>query len=255
MSPPSQKPSLLLTISISHFAEKARWALAYYRVPHTERVLMPGFHVPVVMSYLKYLDPEEVAARKPGSRGTELPMLVVFKSDEGGGGDAVVERVVQGSGKIVRYLGERYATDERPDLYRSCGEGRRGEVEELERRYDDLLGPAARTWAYYDMLVENKWRSFGGWANLGFRNPVGWFQGVSWMLLSPLLRLLIMSEVKVSKRTGGNALRECKDMVQEVSKCELVLPRVSCRLVLSCVLYQASTRLRTWQVMLSVLRI
>ena len=38
----------LYTFTISHFAEKARWALDYKRIHYQEKRLVPGSHVPIV---------------------------------------------------------------------------------------------------------------------------------------------------------------------------------------------------------------
>ena len=75
----------LYTFTISHFAEKARWALDFKRVQYQEKRLVPGSHIPIV---------------KRMAPGTSVPVL----RDDG--------RVIQGSSAIIDYLDVR--TTERP---------------------------------------------------------------------------------------------------------------------------------------------
>ena len=75
----------LYTFTISHFAEKARWALDYKRIHYQEKRLVPGSHILIV----KHMAP-----------GTSVPVL----RDDG--------RVIQGSSAIIDYLDAR--TTERP---------------------------------------------------------------------------------------------------------------------------------------------
>jgi glutathione S-transferase len=42
------KPTLW-QIGISHYSEKARWALAYKEVPHRRRSPLPGTHIPIAL--------------------------------------------------------------------------------------------------------------------------------------------------------------------------------------------------------------
>jgi glutathione S-transferase len=211
----SQKQLLLLTISYSHFAEKARWALAYYGVPHRERVLMPGFHISVVKDYLQYMSPEDVCARAPGQSETETPILIIYASD-----GVTVENVIQGSQKILEYLSSQYATPEKPDLYESCGIDQAKAVSDLEGRFDNTFGIAVRDWMYYDMLIANKWRSIIPFALLGLKNPVGWAQSVFWMLVSPLLRMMIVQYINLTPERGKKALEQCRASFREASRRE-----------------------------------
>src|SRR6059058_1859108 len=40
---------VLWHFTVSHFNEKARWALDFKRVPHVRRALLPGFHFPKIL--------------------------------------------------------------------------------------------------------------------------------------------------------------------------------------------------------------
>jgi glutathione S-transferase len=76
----NMKPRLY-TFMISHFAEKARWALDYKAVDYVEERLVPGSHVPIV----KRIAP-----------GTSVPVL------------ADGESVIQGSSAIIDYAERRW---------------------------------------------------------------------------------------------------------------------------------------------------
>ena len=105
----------LLTLPVSHFCEKGRWALELARIPFSERGYIPGLH-----------------AMKARTRGSAtLPVLVDGR------------RTVRGSDAIVRYADETAGLG----LYPERASERR-EVEALIRQMDEGLGPDARLWLY-----------------------------------------------------------------------------------------------------------
>jgi glutathione S-transferase len=109
----------LYTFSISHFAEKARWALDYKRIAYEESRLVPGTHFPIV---------RRIAPR------TTVPVLVA--------GD----RVIQGSSAIIDWADAH--TPERPLTPSTAPERER--VLELERWLDAELGePLRRVFYHY----------------------------------------------------------------------------------------------------------
>src|SRR6476620_9400527 len=108
----------LYTFTISHFAEKARWALDYKHIHYQEK---PGSHIPIV---------------KRMAPGTFVPVL----RDDG--------RVIQGSSAIIDYLDTR--TTERP--LTSADPSERQRAIELERWLDRELGGPVRRVFYYHAL-------------------------------------------------------------------------------------------------------
>jgi glutathione S-transferase len=113
----------LLTIPISHFCEKGRWALERAGLEYDEERHVQGVH--------------RVVSRRAGGAGT-LPVLI---ADEG---------VFSESEDILRYADaalepeERLFPEEQP---------LRGEVIALCRRFDAGLGPDARRLMYAHMLT------------------------------------------------------------------------------------------------------
>jgi glutathione S-transferase len=112
----------LLTIPISHFCEKARWALDRAGLDYLEERHVQGVH--------------RVKARRAGG-GTTVPVLV---TEEG---------VFAESEDILRYADERL--DEERRLFPAHGP-RAGDVVALCRRLDEGLGPDGRRLMYALML-------------------------------------------------------------------------------------------------------
>jgi glutathione S-transferase len=116
----------LYVFAISHYCEKARWALDHLGVEHALRHLPPGPHVE--------------AAKQLGAAGSSLPILV----SEG--------RVVQGSGAIIDWAEAAVADPSKrlsPD----------SELEEacraLEQRLDDVAGVHVRRYYYSEAIVDH----------------------------------------------------------------------------------------------------
>ena len=116
---------MLCHVPVSHYAEKARWALDYKRVPHTRRWPPGGFH-PLVTWILTH-----------GAHQT-VPVLVM---DGEGIGDST---------EIILRLEERFPD---PPLYPADPDERRRALE-LENYFDEELGPYVRRMAYHHMTTD-----------------------------------------------------------------------------------------------------
>jgi glutathione S-transferase len=116
----------LLTIPISHFCEKARWALERAGLEYVESRHVQGIH--------------QVVARRAGG-GKTMPVLI---AEEG---------VFNESEQILRYADERLDSEQRlfpadPDL--------QDEVVALSRWLDEGLGPDGRRLMYAHMLPQKR---------------------------------------------------------------------------------------------------
>ena len=107
----------LITIPISHYCEKARWALDRAGIAYREER-----HVQVV---------HRVASRRAGGGGT-VPVLVA------------ADGVFTQSADILAYA-DRHGARLYPDAPRD-------EVMALERDFDTDLGPEGRRWMYFHVL-------------------------------------------------------------------------------------------------------
>jgi glutathione S-transferase len=112
-------PARLVTIPISHYCEKARWALDRAGIAYREER-----HIQIV---------HRVASRRAGGRGT-VPVLVP------------AEGVFAQSADVLAYADRHGARlyPEEPTL--------RAEVIALERDFDAGLGPEGRRWMYSHVL-------------------------------------------------------------------------------------------------------
>lgn len=111
------KPQLI-TFGISHFCEKARWALDWHGVDYDEIGWPPSLHF--------------ILAKRLGSKATTLPILRDGK------------RVIQGSGAIIDWVDQR-AQDASKRLTLPS-------ALEIEQRADRGVGILVRRFAYAEIL-------------------------------------------------------------------------------------------------------
>lgn len=113
----------LITIPISHYCEKARWALDRARLPYTEQKLLPGVHALYTWG---------------AARHRLVPVLV---HDAGALGE---------SSAILRWIDQRVEPSAR--LFPDGDAAVEGWVE----RFDKELGRGSRLWAYSVLLKDTK---------------------------------------------------------------------------------------------------
>jgi len=118
------RPPRLTTFLISHFSEKARWALDFSGVAYDERPLLPGPHLLVT----RRLAP-----------ATSVPIL------EHAG------RVIQGSSAILDYVAAELGKD---SLEPEPGSAAR--IRELERLADRAFGLGVQRISYYHLLSNGR---------------------------------------------------------------------------------------------------
>jgi glutathione S-transferase len=112
----------LVTISISHYCEKARWALDRAGIAYDERRHLPGMH--------------RVAVRRAGG-GLTAPVLRCP------GGEVLAESADIIAWADARVAPERRLVPEDPALA--------AEATALAASYDEDLGPHTRRWVYYGL--------------------------------------------------------------------------------------------------------
>ena len=108
----------LYTFAISHFSEKARWALDVHRIDVTEQFLVPGPHLWTV--------------RRLGVQRSTVPVLRTPSS-------------LQGSSEIITYLDDQVATQQRLTPTSEPWE-------DLEKRIDSHIGFPIRNLLYHELL-------------------------------------------------------------------------------------------------------
>jgi glutathione S-transferase len=116
----------LITIPISHYCEKARWALERAGIPYREERHVQGVH--------------RIVARRAGGKNT-VPVLVA------------PDGVLGESEDILAWVDARTPPEMR--LF-PAEPGARAEVEHVSRRLDERLGPTGRRLMYTHMLPARK---------------------------------------------------------------------------------------------------
>ncbi|HTU94204.1 MAG TPA: glutathione S-transferase family protein [Solirubrobacteraceae bacterium] len=174
-------PARLVTIPISHFCEKARWALHRAGVRYTEQPHLQLIHI--------------AAARRAGG-GTTVP---VFVADDG--------EVIADSTDILRWADRRLAAPER--LY---PDGEMGDAAAaLEDVFDEGLGPDSRLWVYRATLPIvarlRPWAEAGlpGWEKLAFHGA------------GPLVNIGISRALGVNDATAAVALENVQRVFDDVA--------------------------------------
>lgn len=107
----------------SHYNEKARWALDYKGIAHVRRTLLPGPH------------------QRPIQRLTGRTQVPVLK---------IGDEVVSESSHILDWLESRHPE---PPLY-PAGAEERARALQVQRFFDDEIGPAVRLAAFYDVMPD-----------------------------------------------------------------------------------------------------
>lgn len=122
----SIKPLRFITLPISHYCEKVRWALDRQRVPYREEGHAPLFHALATLP-------------ATGFRSRTAPVLI----DENLG----ARHVLADSTDCLRYLANRHGATW---LYAPA------EAALLEEQFDTELGPHSRRFAYFHILPDTE---------------------------------------------------------------------------------------------------
>ena len=142
----STEPTLW-QLPISHYSEKARWALAHKGVAHRRRSPLPGMHMAVALTLTR-------------GREKTFPILQL----DG--------RTVGDSSAVIAALEQRYPD---PPLYPADPEQRRRALE-LEEFFDEELGPYARLLPFHELI--NEPQMFGEVASQAVPGPLGSVESV-----------------------------------------------------------------------------
>ena len=169
----------LITFPVSHYCEKARWALTRLNIPYIEERHAPLFH--------------RLATGRVG--GNSVPVLIV----EG--------KAFTDSTEILKYL-DTIAPDEaklyptQPALLK--------EVEDLETLFNTQLGIASRVWAYSYTLHHPKL------AQRRFLYKVPFHEQVVFPILSPLVITLIRRKLNITSETALQAHEQIRQIFDTV---------------------------------------
>jgi glutathione S-transferase len=172
---------ILVTIPISHFCEKARWALDRAGVAYTEKR-----HIQIVHA---------IATRRAG--GTTAPVL---RAPEG---------VYDQSAAIMRYA-DGFVSEERR-LY-PADPGEQADVVAFEQRFDTVLGPEGRRWLYHEVFKDA--RRFAPWNLTGVP---AWERRIFPFVLAPA-KVLINRRLAISDATAAAAVERVDEEFDAVAQ-------------------------------------
>lgn len=182
--------AVLYQFPLSHYCEKARWALDYKGVPYELRNLIPGPHLLTV----KRLAPQ-----------TSVPVLV----HEG--------EVVQDSTEIIHYLDRKFP--EKP--LTPVSENEKKEAIELEEYFDQEAGVHLRRFLYHFVLEDRALASFlllqdGPWYGKGL-------YAVAFPLLKRLMRKRMRINDESARRSQARLEEVLKNLSERVKKKEFLV--------------------------------
>jgi len=173
---------VLWHFTVSHFNEKARWALDFKRVPHVRRALLPGFHFPKIL-------------RMTGQ--TAVPVL------------ALDGRPIHDSTRIIEALERAFPE---PALYpRNEPERRRALA--LEDFFDEELGPSIRA-----MLVHAQFVHDPGLTAALFTVGMGRGSRRTLRILSPVFRPLYRFRYKINAASAEVARERTLAVVDRLER-------------------------------------
>jgi glutathione S-transferase len=168
----------LLTIPISHYCEKARWALDRLGLPYVEERHLQVFH------YLRSY---------PLSGGPNVPVLT--------DGDTTVTD----STAILQYL-DRYA----PPELRLYPEQDLDAIEEWEELFDETLGIESRRWVYFHAMQTPQLA-----LRTSSQGVPGWQAAVA-PFCYPLLKAYITRHLSVSAERVHSGLENSRRLIARV---------------------------------------
>jgi glutathione S-transferase len=171
----------LITIPVSHYCEKVRWALDLLKIPYIEERHVPAFH--------------RLATRKHG--GSTVPILVTKAGN------------FTDSTDILHYLDTLSSESQR--LYPKEPELRR-EVEELEELFDARLGVGTRNWGYFYKSGDRKTMR-NGWCN---GTPL--FERLGFEIIFPFISSTVRQRYNITADSAATSLQGIKEIFEIVDR-------------------------------------
>lgn len=166
----------LITIAVSHYCEKARWALDWLKIPYVEESHVPIFH--------------RFTTRRLG--GKSVPILITPTG------------VFKDSTDILHHLN---ATSQAPQpLYPNDPQLRQA-VEQLEELFDSKLGTHIRLWGYQYRELDNREAMREMWCEAAPKVEQFGFE-----FAFPLMSRIVRRAYNVSAANASSSLQEIKQI-------------------------------------------
>ncbi len=171
----------LYQFAISHYCEKARWALEHKQLDYQVINLLPGMHVKTV---------KKIAAR------SMVPVLTHG------------EQIVQGSTEIISYLDQTF----KPSPLTPTQDHERRETEYWEALADKQIGPHVRRVCYHILLEHRK----AVVPRLAEGGP--WYGKILLSRVFPKLRERMQVILKINEETVKESFAQIDNAIDMISK-------------------------------------
>jgi len=173
-------PVKLIAFPVSHYCEKVRWALNLLEISYIEKRHLPTFH----WKYTESLG------------GRSVPVLIM--------GD----RILTDSAEILFYLHENFDLEQK--IYPKSPQLKQ-EIAVLEKKFNLILGPCVRNWAYfyflnYPKIMARLW---------GEKTPI-WEQ-ILFPFVFPRIRKSCQEGYKISGDSAAKSFKKIQEIFQLVS--------------------------------------
>ncbi|KAF8940748.1 hypothetical protein BGZ47_007627 [Haplosporangium gracile] len=211
----SQTTALILrSIAFSHYNEKARWALDYYKVPYIEYRSLPICHM---ISMFKH------KAKKRPSPGSSVFVTPHLTIESDNNKDNERETIAfNDSAKILEFLSDQYAapansngrSSASPNLY-SNDEASKTKIQALEERFNTMIGPHVRRVMYYEILLQSP-RSVA--RSLGQHDNAGKLQTWIWSLFLPLFSWMLCKVIRINETSASRSRDVLKREFEHISR-------------------------------------
>lgn len=162
---------ILHIFAISHYCEKARWAMDYCGVQYQANFLSPGAH--------------RVALQKLGLKKSSVPVLETASG------------AIQGSGKIIDWL-ESNGIDSARSLALPDDLAEQGRA--IEQRLDHRIGVHLRRMFYSEALLEHPKT-----VKPVLSDGLSWRQRLSFSLIWPTVRKLMIKGMDLGAEQGAES--------------------------------------------------
>jgi glutathione S-transferase len=182
----------LITIPVSHYCEKTRWALTRLQIPFVEERHMPPFHRFATRRFVKRLSSDDMSESE-----RNLSPINRFIGQQVGGQSVPVlitpAEILKDSDQILRYVDAIASEDQK--LYPTNSEHCQ-QVEDLVKSFDAVLGPAVRLWAYFYImdrpdLLQPLWCQ-----------GVPWFERLLFPMVFPWMRSNVLQMYNISEASA-----------------------------------------------------
>jgi glutathione S-transferase len=170
----------LITIPISHYCEKVRWALDHLKISYIEEYHSPPFHLLVT----------------PRLGGKTTPILVTK------------DGIFLDSNGCLKYLDSIASFDNK--LYPNQVELRQ-EVEELEELFDEQLGVLTRLWGYSHVINDSKL------VKQAWCRNVPWLERALFPVIFPKTRALACKKFNITPESTVEARQNIEQIFAQVS--------------------------------------